>query len=170
VIGGGVASILSQGALAAAFNKPFCLQMVGTGLTTAFSLHLGAVLPLARWPYVNCLNIYADDLLSEPLTIRGGYAHVPEAPGLGVGIDEAALSRWRMEPPYELPKPRLLISVSWPSGHTRHYADIRQCREDALAGNIPVQEAGVTSQIRPDDGSQTWAELFARAQSGPVID
>jgi hypothetical protein len=30
VVGGGVASILRQGALAAAFEKPFWLQMVGT--------------------------------------------------------------------------------------------------------------------------------------------
>jgi L-alanine-DL-glutamate epimerase-like enolase superfamily enzyme len=52
VVGGGVASILRQGALAAAFDKPCWLQMVGTGLRTALSAHLGAVLPLAQWPAV----------------------------------------------------------------------------------------------------------------------
>jgi L-alanine-DL-glutamate epimerase-like enolase superfamily enzyme len=170
VVGGGVASILERGALAAAFNKPFWLQMVGTGLTTAFSLHLGAVLPLAQWPYVNCLNIYSDDLLAEPLTIRGGYARVPDQPGLGITVDEAALSRFRMEPPYELPKPRLLISVTWPGGLTRHYADIGQCRDDALIGNIPAQEPGVGMRVRPDDGSKEWADLHARAAVAPVVD
>jgi L-alanine-DL-glutamate epimerase-like enolase superfamily enzyme len=50
VVGGGVASVLRQGHLAAAFDKPFWLQLVGTGLTTALSAHLGAVLPLAQWP------------------------------------------------------------------------------------------------------------------------
>ncbi len=44
VIGGGIASVLHQAALAAAFDKPFFLQIVGTGITTALSLHLGAVL------------------------------------------------------------------------------------------------------------------------------
>ena len=37
VVGGGVASVLRQAHLAAAFEKPFWLQMVGTGLTTALS-------------------------------------------------------------------------------------------------------------------------------------
>jgi hypothetical protein len=170
VIGGGVARVLEQGTLAAAFDKPFWLQMVGTGLTTALSLHLGAVLPFAQWPAVNCLNIYADDLLVEPLTIRGGYARVPEGPGLGVEVDEAALARFRMEPPYELPKPRLLLSIVWPGGRIRHYADIRQCWADALSGSIPAQERGVTLQVRPDDGSKQWSELHARAERGPVVD
>jgi L-alanine-DL-glutamate epimerase-like enolase superfamily enzyme len=168
VIGGGVANVLQQGTLAAAFEKPFWLQMVGTGLTTALSLHLGAVLPMAQWPYVNCLNIYSDDLLVEPLAVAGGYAQVPQEPGLGVEVDADALERFRMEPPYELPRPRLLISVAWPGGRVRHYANIGQCNEEALAGNIPAHERGVTTQVRPDDGSAEWADLYARAERGPV--
>jgi hypothetical protein len=170
VIGGGVARVLEQGTLAAAFDKPFWLQMVGTGLTTALSLHLGAVLPLAQWPAVNCLNIYADDLMAEPLTIRGGYARVPDGPGLGIEVDEDALARFAMGPPYELPKPRLLLSVRWSGGRVRHYADIAQCRRDALSGSIPAQERGVTLQVRPDDGSPEWRKLYARAEQGPVVD
>lgn len=168
VVGGGVASVLRQGALAAAFEKPFWLQMVGTGLTTALSLHLGAVLPFAQWPSVNCLNNYADDLLEEPLTISGGYAHVPEAPGLGIAIDEGALTRYKMEPPYELPPPRLLLSVVWPGGRVVHYASLRQCWNDCWAGNQPVQEPGVTMEVHPNDGSKTWADLYARAERAPV--
>ena len=170
VIGGGVASVLRQGALAAAFDKPFWLQMVGTGLTTALSLHLGSVLPMAQWPAVNCLNNYADDLLVEPLTIAGGYVQVPEGPGLGIEIDEAALARYRMQPPYELPKPRLLLSVVWPSGLVRHYADIHQVWNEAFQGSIPAQARGVRMQVTADDGTPEWAELYARAQVAPVQD
>jgi L-alanine-DL-glutamate epimerase-like enolase superfamily enzyme len=171
VVSGGVASILRQGALAAAFEKPFWLQMVGTGLTTALSLHLGAVLPFAQWPAVNCLNNYTDDLLRTPLTITGGYARVPDAPGLGIEIDEDALARYKMEPPYELPKPRLLLSVVWPGGRVMHYAHMRpQCWADFGAGNQPVQERGVTMEVRPDDGSKEWADLYARAERAPVRD
>jgi L-alanine-DL-glutamate epimerase-like enolase superfamily enzyme len=168
VIGGGVTRVLRQGALAAAFEKPFWLQMVGTGLTTALSLHLGAVLPFAQWPAVNCLNIYADDLLTEPLAIVGGRVRVPDDPGLGVEVDETALVHFGMEPPYTLPKPRLLLSVTWPGGRVRHYADIGQCRADGLAGNIPAQERGARMRVRPDDGSKEWADLYARAERGPV--
>lgn len=171
VVAGGVASILRQGTLAAAFEKPFFLQMVGTGLTTAMSLHLGAVLPYAQWPAVNCLNNYADDLIVSPLTITGGYARVPESPGLGIEIDEAALESYRMEPPYEIPRPRLLLSVVWQGGRVVHYSTMRpQCWTDCLAGNVPAQERGVTMEVTPDDGSKEWADLYARASVAPVRD
>jgi hypothetical protein len=170
VVGGGVASILRQGALAAAFEKPFWLQMVGTGLTTTLSAHLGAVLPFAQWPSVNCMNNYQDDLLVEPLTIQGGYVKVPDAPGLGIEIDEAALTRYKMQPPYEFPPPRLLLSVVWPGGRVMHYASLRQCWNDCSAGNQPVQERGARMEARSDDGSTEWAELYARTLRGPVRD
>jgi len=170
VVSGGVSAILRQGALSAAFDKPFWLQMVGTGLTTALSLHLGAVLPFAQWPSVNCLNNYADDLLAAPLEIVGGYARVPEGPGLGVEIDEAALTRYKMSPPYELPRPKLLLTVTWPGGRARHYATIQQCWSDAFNGNIPAQERGARMTVRKDDGSKEWADLYARAEQSPVWD
>ncbi|MEI7772208.1 MAG: mandelate racemase/muconate lactonizing enzyme family protein [Chloroflexales bacterium] len=171
VVSGGVASILRQGALAEAFEKQFWLQMVGTGLTTALSAQLGAVLPLAQWPSVNCLNNYADDLLAAPLEIRGGYMRVPDGPGLGVEIDEQALVKYRMQPPYEHPRPRLLMSVVWPGGRVMHYATMRpQCWDDFLAGNQPAQERGATMEVYPDDGSPEWAELYERALRAPVRD
>jgi L-alanine-DL-glutamate epimerase-like enolase superfamily enzyme len=170
VVGGGVARVLEQGALAAAFDKPIWLQMVGTGLTTALSLHLGAVLPAAQWPAVNCLNNYADDLLETPIEIANGYARVPEGPGLGITIDEEALTRLRIDPPFTLPKPRLLLTVRWPDGQMRHYAHIRQCWDQALSGSIPAQARGVRMEVRPDDASPEWAELYARAERGPVYD
>lgn len=170
VVGGGVAGVIRQGHLCEAFEKPFWLQLVGTGLTTLLSVHLGAILPFAQWPSVNCLNIYADDLLVDPLTIMGGYARVPEAPGLGIEVDEGALARYKMTPPYSLPQPRLLLSVVWPGGRVRHYASLRQAWDDGQAGNIPAQERGVRMEVHPDDGSKTWADLYARAEQAPVHD
>jgi L-alanine-DL-glutamate epimerase-like enolase superfamily enzyme len=171
VVGGGVASVLRQGALAAAFEKPFWLQMVGTGLTTTMSAHLGAVLPFAQWPAVNCLNIYCDDLLVEPLTVQGGFVKVPETPGLGIEVDEAALTRFKMEPPHEFPRPRLVLSVVWPGGRVVHYSSLQpQCWRDCQAGNVPVQERGATMEVHPDDGSKAWAELYERTLRGPVRD
>ena len=170
VIGGGVASVLRQGQLAGAAEKPFWLQMVGTGLTTALALHLGSVLPYAQWPMVNCLNNYVDDLLEQPVEIVGGYARVPEEPGLGVQVDEAALARLRMSPPYELPWPCRILSVVWPGGWVRHYAHLAQCRDEALVGSVPAQARGVRLHVRPDDGTPDWAELYARAERGPVHD
>lgn len=171
VVSGGVSSVLRQGALAAAFEKPFWLQLVGTGLTTALSAHLGAVLPFAQWPSVNCLNNYADDLLAAPLHIQGGGVRVPEAPGLGIEIDEQALDRFRMQPPYEHPAPRMIMSVVWPGGRVMHYTQMRpQCWDDFWAGNQPAQERGVTMEVHADDGTPEWADLYARASVAPVRD
>jgi hypothetical protein len=171
VISGGVSSILQKGILASAFEKPFWLQLVGTGLTTALALHLDAVLPLAQWPAVTCLNNYADDLLLEPLTMSGGYMKVPTGPGLGVQVDEEALVRYVMPPPHIISYPRQLLSVVWPSGRVVHYADMRDgCWPDFRAGNQPVQERGVRLEVRPDDGSRAFAELYERALRSPVRD
>jgi hypothetical protein len=169
VVGGGVSRVLREGALAAAFDKPFWLQLVGTGLTTLLSLHLGAVLPFAQWPSVNCLNNYADDLLVSPIEIVGGCARVPEAPGLGIVVDEDALTKYKMAPPYSLPKPRLLLEVIWPNNHRRMYADIWQVWADAQNGSIPAQERGARMVTHADDGSKEWADLLAHAQAGPVV-
>ena len=70
--------------------------IVLTLVLTFVGAHLGAVLPFAQWPAVNCMNNYADDLLVEPLTVQGGTVKVPEAPGIGIEVDEGALTRFRM--------------------------------------------------------------------------
>ena len=167
VIGGGVSRVLRDGAISAQFDKPFFLQIVGAGITTALSVQLGAVLPMAQWPAVNCLNNYADDLIVKPIEIHEGYAHVPEAPGLGIEVDEKALVKYKMEPPYEIPRPKLLLSVAWPGNRVRHYGNIQQCWTDAFAGNIPAQDRGVRMHVRKDDGTPDWAEKYARASGAP---
>ncbi len=193
---GGVSGLLGMAAQSHAFEKPFWIQMVGTGLTTAMAAHLGAVLPGARWPAVSCMNNYADDLLAAPLTITGGYLRVPDGPGLGVTVDEGALDRYRIDPPYRVPETAHILSVVWPGGRVMHYASMcyrhpvkgdrpfaherygvidpgaakMQCWEDFLAGNQPVNERGVRMEVWEADGSPEWADLYRRALQGPVRD
>lgn len=170
VVGGGVSAVLNHGQLSGAFEKPFWLQMVGVGLVTALSAHLGAVLPFAQWPTITCMNNYTDDLLTKPLTIRGGYLQVPEGPGLGVEVNEEALSKYVMEPPYELPHPRHILSVVWPGGRVVKFANMRDhCWPHfRQRGNDPAQEPGARLEVWDDDGSKEWADLFERLQSGPI--
>jgi L-alanine-DL-glutamate epimerase-like enolase superfamily enzyme len=168
VVGGGAASIVRQGLLAAEADKPFWLQMVGTGLTTTFSLHFGAALSHARWPAVTCLNMYADDLLSEPIEVRGGYTRVPETPGLGIAVDEGALERLRLPNSDAKPEARRLLTVSWPDGRRVHYAHAMQMYNDFWAGNQPVFEEGVWLSWREDDGSEEFRESFDCAEQAPV--
>jgi L-alanine-DL-glutamate epimerase-like enolase superfamily enzyme len=39
-------------------------------------------------------NPLGEPLQATPFRIEDGYFHVPDGPGLGVEIDEAALRRW----------------------------------------------------------------------------
>jgi L-alanine-DL-glutamate epimerase-like enolase superfamily enzyme len=170
VIGGGISAVLRQGQLAGEFEKPFWLQMVGGGLVTALSAHLGAVLPFAQWPTITCMNNYTDDLLSEPLTITGGYLQVPDGPGLGVEVNEAALGKYVMEEPYRLPDERHILSVVWQGGRVVHFANMADhCWPHfRQRGNDPAQEPGVKLEIWDDDGSKEWADFYARLQQGPI--
>lgn len=171
VISGGVNRVLTQGLLSGEFEKLFWLQLVGTGITTTLAAHLGAVLPFAQWPAITCMNNYTDDLLVDPLTIQGGFMRVPEAPGLGIQVDEEALEKYRMQPPYSLPKDRHILSVVWQGGRVVHYADMNsQMWPDFRAGNQPVQERGVQFEIWNDDGSSEWSDLFKRLENGPIRD
>lgn len=168
-VGFSVTDLLRQGTLAAEFRKPFWLQAVGTGLTTALVLHLAAVLDHARWPSVTASNTYADDLLTEPLVVRAGCGRVPSAPGLGVTVDEAALDRYRVPDDYALPPVRRVLTFRL-DGRQKHYASVGQLWQDCLRGNMPVQERGARLLVRDDDGCADFAELYARAVEAPVLE
>jgi len=170
VIGGGASRVTENAAVAAAADKPFWLQLVGTGLTATWALHLGAVLSHARWPAVNCHQLYTHQMIRPPIQAENGMALAPEAPGLGVELDEDALARFRIEPlkqePY--PAPNLLIAIRWPSGATSYYAHARQYRDEFLGGRLPLFPKGVYLERIADDGSKEWKDLQARAAQGGV--
>ncbi|MCL5745951.1 MAG: mandelate racemase/muconate lactonizing enzyme family protein [Acidobacteria bacterium] len=170
VIGGGASSVMESGTVAAAADKPFWLQLVGTGITATFALHLGAVLSHARWPSVNCHQLYTHQMIRPEIRVFNGTAAVPESPGLGVALDEEAVERFRIEPlkkePY--PSPNLLLAICWPSGATSYYAHARQYWDDFLSGRLPLFPRGVYLERIPDNGSREWKQLQARAAQGGV--
>ncbi len=177
VIGGDVATVKHHASAAAEVNKPFFLQMVGTGLTTALMLHLGATCTHAMWPAVTCMNIYTDDLITDPIVVKHGYAHVPETPGLGVELDEDAVARFKREEGYEPPPPRTLYRVSWPSGNSIVYPPGKSgwydpnavgVWDDFATGTWPLFSHGVRLDNIPDDGSAAWEALRERATLAPV--
>ena len=72
--------------------------MVGTGITTAYAMHIGAVLSHAQLPAITCFELWEHDLLTQRLEVVDGTIAPPEAPGLGIEVDEYALERYRVEP------------------------------------------------------------------------
>ena len=172
VIGGGVRRVMADGQASAMANMPFFLQMVGTGLTTTMALHVGAVLTHAQWPAITCHELYTHALLSKRIDVLGGYARVPEAPGLGVEIDEAALAKYRVEKA-DLTLPKRLVKYSRPCGVNVYFADDSHSTSTMWnyfsLGNQPLFERGVKTELVEDDGSPAFADLRARALVAPVL-
>ena len=178
VIGGGKSEVVRQGALSAEAQMPFWLQLVGNGLTTTWAAHLGAVLTHATWPTISCINIYSDHLLKKPIEVVGGYQQVPDGPGLGVEVDEDAVEKYRVsqerldgfekrgEPIH--PQPEVIKTVVYPDGSCIHMVD--QGLGYFNAGNGPAYVEGVRLEIRENDGSNEWRDLYSRAQKQPVRD
>lgn len=110
VVGGGVKSLLRTNALCSSFEQPYWLQMVGTGITTAYCIHLGSVLSQAELPAITCHELWESDLLETRLDVEDGMIQVPESPGLGVIIDEEALRTYRVEK--DVPPPAQLFRES----------------------------------------------------------
>ena len=70
------------------------------GIGTAAQIHLGVAMTNLGPDSDTCGVLYhAEDLLTCPLRIEGGYAYPPERPGLGVEIDMDVLERWRRNAP-----------------------------------------------------------------------
>lgn len=182
VIGGGASRLMQQTTLAATANKPFWLQLVGTGLTTAWTAHVGAVATHAQWPAITCMHIWQDDLIVEPLQISGGFATVPAGPGLGVELDEAAVERLRLPDQSKLPaRPRRLYVATWPEGKapTRDgravpagTATVAGFEHDLFRefnhGNLPRFATNIGLDQRTDDGTPAFDQAFAAARGTAV--
>lgn len=169
VVNGGATQVLHEARVIAQANKVFWLQLVGTGITAAWALHFAAVSTHARWPAVNCHNLYEHQLLAEPLEVRGGLCTIPETPGLGFEIDWDAVERFRIEPiakPY--PYPNLLIQVVWPTGEIDDYAHGLQYWDEFITGRRPVTTPGVRMEVVPDDGSAEWRQRYTAALRKPA--
>jgi len=171
VVDGSINRVLNIGTLLSAHSKGAFLQLCGSGITVALSLHLGAVLSQAHWPYVSMVTSFTEDLLAQPLEIKGGYAKVPTAPGLGVKIDDKALDRLRINPPYDLAVPRRIYTFNLGDGRSKKYANVAQIWADTIVrGNVPHQPRGSSLEILDDDGSKDFDQIHSRALLEPIWD
>jgi len=170
VIGGGASAVLRAGAVAAMANRPFWLQLVGTGITAMFALHLAAVLSHATWPAVNCHQLYVNSLIKPAISVAGGTAAVPERPGLGVDLDEDAVAKYRIEPLARQPDPpEALMAVRWPTGGTTYYAYRSHYWDDFRSGRLPIFAKGVRFEYVESNGSRDWKELHEKAKEGAIF-
>ena len=172
VIGGGASRCMARGQVAAMADMPFWLQWVGTGITAAFSLHLGAVLSHATWPAVNCHQLYTHQMLARPIIVKDGFAAVPDEPGLGYDLDRDAIERFRVEKPPSRPEPERLIETRWPDGKTMYIANTGEVNfmlTHGQRGKIPFYLPGAQTRLVPNDGSSKWKNLYEKSCKEPYF-
>ncbi len=172
VIGGGASRVLHQGGFSSEAKMPFWLQLVGTGITAAYSLHFGAVLEQARWPAVNCHQLYTHSMLSRDIEVKDGFAAIPSGPGLGYELDEDAVEKFRVEKPARRPDPPRLIETSWPDGRKMYIANNGQVNfmlRPGQKGELPYYEPGVDTRLLENDGSEEWKRLYKEARKTPYF-
>ena len=104
---GGVTEMHRIAAMASACGVQVCPHVWGSPVMIAASLHLASTLPPcppARNPrpyaqepvmeFDQTPHPVREELCREPFVAEEGYVRVPEAPGLGIAVDEAALERF----------------------------------------------------------------------------
>jgi muconate cycloisomerase len=70
------------------------VKIAESSIGSAAALHLACAVPKADWG-VSLSHLYlADDVVKRPLALAGGLVTLPDGPGLGVEVDEAAVARF----------------------------------------------------------------------------
>ena len=170
IIGGGAARLLEQNAVLKAANKPFWLQLVGTGITTTWAAHIAAVCSQAKWPAITCMNIYASPLIKRPIEVRGGYYQVPEGPGLGFEIDERAVSKFKVDEP-RIDLVRHIYRYSRACGESVRFATTNRSAFHGAytTAGLPICEHGLTLAITDDDGSRAFARSYKEMENKGIL-
>lgn len=67
-----------------------------SSIAAAAILHLAAVVPALDWGMSLTNQYLVDDLTRSPIAVVAGHASVPDAPGLGVEVDEARVRKYQL--------------------------------------------------------------------------
>ena len=83
--------------LATAAAVPVTLStLFETGVGIVGALHVAAIAPGPQAHGLATASLLEADLLATPLACKGGRMMLPDGPGLGIALDEAAIERYRV--------------------------------------------------------------------------
>ncbi len=169
VLCAGASALTKQATVCNIANKPFWIQLVGTGMTTTWAAHIGAVSNQAKWPAITCMNIWKSQLIERPIQLRGGFYPVPEEPGLGATPDAKTLAKYRVDYDFVEP-PRHVYRYSRASGETTYYGCSKQALHNIYPKDaMPVCEAGSNLEAVADNGSKSFDKLHAAVQGDHTV-
>jgi muconate cycloisomerase len=72
-------------------------KIAEAGIASAGLMHLAAAIPAVDWGVSLSSPYLADDIVTEPIALAGGWLNVPTGPGLGIRVDEAKVRRYTRE-------------------------------------------------------------------------
>ena len=114
---------------------------------------------------INLDDQYEEDITTERIPVIEGTSPIPEAPGLGVEVDEAALERAAGRQPTVF---RRYVSVlRLPGGHTLYTP--RFPSVSRLTGYEEGTIRGLRTELVDDDGSPEFARLYERVHNEGVV-
>jgi muconate cycloisomerase len=96
---GGISAALQAGRMCQrlGLSVNVAAKIAESSISSAAALHLACAVPKTDWG-VSLTHFYlAADLVRRPLPLAGGLVALPEAPGLGIDVDEAAVERFRVK-------------------------------------------------------------------------
>ena len=101
-VGGPLDSLVKVAHVAEATgHRPVSVELAGggagAGINTVWAVHIAAVLPNATRAIDTVPDLRVATVITDPLEPEDGYFKVPEAPGLGVELDEDVIARFRVQ-------------------------------------------------------------------------
>lgn len=162
----GIGTSIKRGFTCAEANVSTVIQLTGGTLCKAMAMHLGAVLPNVSHS-INLDDQYEEDVTGRRIEVMEGCSPVPEAPGLGVEVDEQTLARIAATPPTVIP--RHLGVLRLPGGHALYTHSFPHVSR--LTGFPEGNIRGLRLEVWNDDGSPEFAQVYERIQKdGPFIE
>ena len=95
---GGISAAIEAGKLCQklGLSVNIAAKIAESSISSAAALHLACAVPKADWG-VSLTHFYlAADIVKRPLPLAGGLVALPDGPGLGIEVDEAAVERFRV--------------------------------------------------------------------------
>jgi L-alanine-DL-glutamate epimerase-like enolase superfamily enzyme len=95
---GGIGAAIEAGKLCQrlGLSVNIAAKIAESSISSAAALHLACAVPKADWG-VSLTHFYlAEDIVRRPLPLAGGLVALPDGPGLGIEVDEAAVERFRV--------------------------------------------------------------------------
>ncbi len=158
MMGQSVADIMMRGILAAKANDQVILQLTGGTLMKAMTLHLAAVLPSASGHSINLDDQYEEDITKERIPVYDGLSPVPEAPGLGIEVDEEMLNKVAANKQIIGNRPRAIGILKLPGG-TKYYTP-RNPNPRIITGREEGTIRGIDLERWEDDGSEEFEAAY----------